>query len=394
MATILMGWELGEGLGHVQPLLQVARALAAQGHRPVFALHNIIDTWPLLRGEGFAILQAPIWHRRTWRGERPFLASGYADVLAIRGWDRVDHLAPQVEGWQRLLDFVQPALIVCDYSPTLGLAAFRTHHVIHLGSWFCMPPVDGPTFPLLLPGQPPLMPQDQILAVAQTVQMQRSKPTPPTLPSILAAGDCFPLVLPEVDPYRQLRKTPSSDPLEVLPAPLPPPAAPGFFAYLSAENQHVEAILTKMALTGCPGTVYLRSAPADLKERLRLQGLTVLDEPVPLTEVLKKAAVVLHHGGMGTTNIALSCGRPQILLPQHLEQVTTSQVLHRMGVGFALAGNFTPDSAARVLRQMLGERRFTEQAQACAHALQSRPRRDALAAILERSAHHLAAGRG
>ena len=38
MATILIGWELGAGHGHVTRLLAVAEGLAAHGHRPILAL--------------------------------------------------------------------------------------------------------------------------------------------------------------------------------------------------------------------------------------------------------------------------------------------------------------------------------------------------------------------
>lgn len=378
MATILMAWELGEGLGHVQRLLSIARPLAAEGHRVVFALANVFEPWPLFQPGEFPILQAPVKAFRP----RPFLASSLADVLAVRGWENVETLLPLVEAWRHLVDSVQPKLIVADYAPTLCLAVHQSAQIVQVGNWFPMPPVHGSTLPLLLPGQPPVMPQDELLAMAQEVQRQRGKAVPATLPSILAAGDRFPVFFPELDPYHAERTEPIWDPPDALADALPPPSSPRFFAYLTAENPSVEAILTQMALTGCPGTAYVRSASVELKNRLRLQGLTILDRPAPISEMLAQASVIVHHGG-STANTALSAGRPQILLPQHLEQVVNAQMLAKLGVGSFLMSNAPAEAAGRALKQVLGDRRFADNAAGLARRILARPRRPALPAILE-----------
>ena len=157
MATILMGWELGEGLAHVQRLLRVARPLAEQGHRVVFALANVAEPWPLYQRDAFQVLQAPYWSFRPRHGDRPFLASSFADVLAVRGWESVDTLLPLVEAWQHQLENVRPALVVTEFAPTLCLAALHSVPVIQVGNWFSMPPVHAPTFPVLLAGRLPVV---------------------------------------------------------------------------------------------------------------------------------------------------------------------------------------------------------------------------------------------
>src|SRR5262249_17702957 len=272
VGTVLRAWELGDGLSHASRLRAVARELAAAGHQPVFAVQNLPDTWPVLGGEPFAVLQAPVWPARRWRGARPFVAASFADVLALRGFDHPDHLLPLVQAWQTLLDLVRPQLLVVDYSPTLCLAAQGTLPRVLIGGWFEMPPGGGVAFPELPPGPEPVLPQEQVLAVVQEVQRRRGRPVPPTLPALLA-GDRFVCVLPELDFYRAVRREPCWDPLHPLPAPAPADPEPGFFAYLSAEYPAVEAVLTGLALTGHPGTVYLRGAPETVKETLRLQGL-------------------------------------------------------------------------------------------------------------------------
>jgi UDP:flavonoid glycosyltransferase YjiC (YdhE family) len=383
VAAILMGWELGEGLGHVQRLLRIARPLAAQGHRPIFALCNVVECWPLFQHESFAVVQAPYWNYRQQHGQQPFIASSLADVLAVRGWETTATLRPLVEAWQQLLRLVKPQLIVTDFAPTLCLTAYQDLPVVQVGNWFPLPPAHAPTFPILVPGQPPTLPQEDLLKVVQEVQRQRGRAVPPTLTSIFAAGPRFPTFFPELDPYQKERTEPVWDPFE----PIQPLATvnpePRFFAYLTADNPLVEPVLTQMALTGCPGTAYLRSASAALKERLRLQGLVILDGLAPIRDMMEQSAVIVHHGGSNLANTALAAGRPQIVLPQHLEQGTTAQLLAQLGVAVVLVGQRAPDAAGRALRQVLGEPRYTEYAYSLAQQLQARQRRDALPAILE-----------
>lgn len=91
---------------------------------------------------------------------------------------------------------------------------------MQVGNWFPLPPVHAPTFPLLVVGQPPLAPQEEVLAVVQEVQRGRHGPVPPTLTSIFA-GDRFPSFFAELDPYQAERTEPVWDPPELL-TPLPP----------------------------------------------------------------------------------------------------------------------------------------------------------------------------
>jgi len=377
-----MAWEIGGGFGHVRPLLEVARALAAHGHAPVFALRNVVEPRPMFAQDSFPVLQAPLWHERRWRGSKPFQAASFADILAVRGWERVEDLAPQLKSWRDLLDLVQPRLVVCDHSPTICLAAYGALPVVQIGSWFSLPPLDGDSFPRLTSKAEPVIPQEQLLAVIQQVQRRRKAAVPVRLPDFLTATERFLTSLPEVDAYRTVRKEQSWDPFDPLPPPAPLPAQPGFFAYLSAEFPGVEAILAQLGRTAT-GTAYLRGSSPPTRQRLRQSGLKVLDQPGSIASLLAGASVYVHHGGIGATQTALALGRPQLLLPRHLEQSMTAQMLLDLGVATGLAGPIKPEDAARLLQQLLGQRRFAERAWAVAQSISSRPRRPSLPAVLE-----------
>jgi UDP:flavonoid glycosyltransferase YjiC (YdhE family) len=372
LATILLGWELGGGLGHVHQSLAVARALAAHGHRPVLALKNLVEPWPVLQGTPFPVLQAPFWHPRPVAAERNFLAASYADILAIRGFADADDLAALVQGWQALVDLVQPQLAIADHCPTLCLAVYKTLPVVMFGNGFTVPPVELATFPPLVPGAAPVVPQEQLLAVAQEVQRRRRRPVPATFPGIFAAAERCLTVFPELDPYQSVRRDSYLGPLEPQPKPVPPPSQPRFFAYLTAEAPYLEEVLVGLARTGVPGAAYVRGASPALKQRLRHAGLEVPDRPAALDELLPRVSAIVHHGGVGVAQQALAAGRPQLLLPQHLEHSLTAQKLAALGVGGYLSGTVAAEGVVRALRQLLAEPRYAERALACAQSLQAR----------------------
>jgi hypothetical protein len=386
----LLGWELGDGLGHVRRLLAVARGLAGRGHHPVLALANVVEPAAVLRDEPFPVLPAPLRTPRAAR-EAHFQAASYADILAVRGFDDAGDLLALARSWQHLIDLVRPALVVCDHSPALCLAAYGVLPVVLVGTGFTVPPAELPVFPPLGTPARPVMPQEQVLEVVQQVQRRRGRPVPDSLGGLFAPAMRLVCTLPELDPYRALRREPAVGPLGELPPPLPPAPAPGYFAYLAGDFPGVDNLLGALAGTGLPGSVYVRGASRALLDFLRGRGLVVHERPAPLAEALAGASVILHHAGAGTTEAALAAGRPQLLFPRHLEQTLTSQALHALGVGVGLAGEQPLEALHAALRLLLGEPRFAAQARAWGEALWARRPGDPLALVVRRCLQLLSA---
>lgn len=388
MATVLLGWELGDGLGHVQRLLQVARGLAAHGHRCVFALRNVVDPAPLLDDESFMVLPAPVCpvHSLVLRN---FHAASYADILAASGFGSAADLYALTTAWQRLIEMVRPELIVGDHSPTLCLAAYGTLPTVLVGTGFTVPPAEAPFFPPLGTAARPLLPQEQILGIVQQAQRRRARPIPDSLGGIFAPAVRLVCTFPELDPYRKVRSEPAVGPLGSLPAPAPLPAAPAYFAYLSPDYAGVDNLLATLASTGLPGSVYVRGAPRLLVDFLRGRGLVVHDRPVPLGEVLPGVSLLLHHAGAGTSEAALAAGRLQLLFPQHLEQTLTSQALTDLGVATYLTGEQPLDALHRSLGQLLGDNSAAERAQSWAQQLRARGLPDPLPYVVQRCVSQL-----
>jgi rhamnosyltransferase subunit B len=382
--TVLLAWELGGRLGHVRRLLVLADALAAHGHRPVLALKDLVGPWPVLRNVSYPVFQAPNRHPRPRPIDQPFLAASFGDILAVIGFAEIDELLPLVRGWDALLEFVRPALVVCDHCPTLCLAAYHVNPTVLIGSGFTLPPVDGPTFPPLFRNRPPLVPESDMLAEVTRVQHCRNQPAPPTLPAIFARTDRCLTVLPELDPYQSLRHEEYLGPLEPLPPPSHPPPEPRFFAYLDALVVSTEPALTVLAQAGYAGEAFVFGADAAMRARLRGAGLIIHDTPLPLPAMLAAAAVVVHHGGTALAHAALAAGRPQLLFPEHLEHALTLQLLERLGVARGLSGQFLASAVPETMRELVTNPRIASRATMAAHDVESRHLGGSLPRVLER----------
>ena len=140
-------------------------------------------------------------------------------------------------------------------------------------------------FPPLLPGKPPLMPDDRLLDVVRAVQRVRGRPLPETLPGAFADAEPFLTVLPELDHYHRVRQQGHLGPMVELLPPQPWPEEPRFFAYLKATNPATPIILAALAQSGFAGQAYVLGADAQRRQELSRPGLEILDAPPSLNEL-------------------------------------------------------------------------------------------------------------
>lgn len=370
MSTVLLGWELGGNLGHASRLGRIAQRLVTEGHSPVFALKNIVDTVSAIDPARYEVLQAPVLPpRRTASG--PFTASTYADILAIRGFGKQDELAALVRAWDRVLARVQPDLVVADAAPTLCLAAWRRVPTVLVGNGFTVPPAHAPLFPEIAPREGSADVQHQILDVIQAVQRSRLGPVPESVTSFFSESARFVLVFPELDPYATQRRDACLGPLDVAPF-LPLPAEPRFFAYLGVEYPRVQEILLAIGRSRLPGSVFLRGASQSMLDSLRQVGLDVSDAPADLSQLLPTITTWVHHAGHGLSELGLASGRSQILLPTQLEQSLSAQLLRNLGVAGSFAGQFPVDSVRQAIHWAMHDRPLADRAAELARQIQAR----------------------
>ncbi|MFZ0693880.1 MAG: nucleotide disphospho-sugar-binding domain-containing protein [Alphaproteobacteria bacterium] len=395
MAKILMGWESGNGFGHVARMRPIARELTERGHQVVMSLRDVVETAPMLKDEPYPIFQGPYWSRpapNSSRG-RPFSAASYSDILAVSGFANADDLAAMVRAWDGIFEIVRPDIVLSEYAPILVLAARGRFPTILFGNGFVTPPADLPVYPRLQTNVEPVMPQEQVLAVVREVQNRRGAPVPETLPSIFACERRFPCSFPELDPYRKVRREALLPPLSNRLSPLPPPASPRFFAYLAADAPGITTIFSALAKSGVPGGLFLRSPSRRLKDALGKTTITLYEEPPPLPEVLRDASFVIHHGGAGTTEACLTAGRTQILFPRHLEQSMTAATLRGQGIALVIPRNASEDTIAGMVKQAATDVAAFARAQRVAHTIAARDPSPGIAPIIAACEELLAAQR-
>lgn len=367
----LLAWELGAGFGHARRLLTAARGLIAAGFRVRVCQRELWACAEDFFALGVPNLQAP-HHRSQVPAGQTFRARGFADMMAVTGYQSVEGLLPTVLGWDALIDVVRPAVIVTDYAPMLALAAHGRVPVVALGDGFVLPPTDRATFPVLREGTC-MADEPAQLANAARVQAIRDRPVPEALPALIGGQARVVCTYPESDVYAGQRREPADGPLEAGTGPLREAPGPSIFFYLAADFPHTAKLLQALCDLRLPAEGYVRDAPEPLRAALRTNRIRLHDRPPPLHEALTRARLVVHHGGIGTIETCLAAGRPQVLLPRHFEQTLNAETLARQGVARRLPVPFSLAEAGPILAEAAQSSDLLARAQGVAASLAGRP---------------------
>ncbi len=102
-------------------------------------------------------------------------------------------------------------------------------------------------------------------------------------------------------------------------------------------------------------TKYPQQLPTELPADVRHFGF------VPFSQLLPRAAAVVHHGGIGSCSQGLSAGLPQLLMPMAYDQPDNAARLKRLGVAEAIPpGKFRGPAVARALDRLLIDEKIHE----------------------------------
>jgi len=111
-------------------------------------------------------------------------------------------------------------------------------------------------------------------------------------------------------------------------------------------------------------TRFPEQLPPDLPEEVRHFPY------VPFSQVLPRAAALVHHGGIGTSAQALAAGVPQLVMPMAYDQPDNAARLRRLGLAASLRRqDFRGPLVARALGQLLGSEEVAANCQAVAARL-------------------------
>jgi UDP:flavonoid glycosyltransferase YjiC (YdhE family) len=379
MSRVLMAWELGANMGHLDRMLLTARVLRRRGHEVVFALKDLSRAHGRVVGEGFAVMQAPIWLPRM---ARPPGLVNFSAVLASAGWLDPGGLAGLLSGWRTLFDLCRPDLLVCDHAPTAMLAARACRFpVAAVGNGFEVPAF-GDVFPALhywdAADTAACAGSDAtVLRAVNAALAALSQPALPRLTALFADVLCIVASLPELAHYPAypdsvVRVGPSFvDDAGAQPQ-WPQVEGEGggegicVFAYLSPEHADFAALMAALRQPGLRSVVHAKGLSAATARELGAPNIRFEPAPVRMDLATAQARIVLSHASVGTVSAAALAGCVQLVLPNHMEQYMVGRRVVEAGVGLMVEPGSRGTDYPALLRRLLDDTSFSVAALALA----------------------------
>lgn len=364
-------WEIGQGFGHVLPLLPVARVLKSQGHRVIFALRDVRGVGALLNGEGFTVLQAPTHPDQFFPAGGPQPGT-MGDILQVFGFTSKQSLSGLAVAWKSLFELCKPDAIIASYAP-LSLLCARHAGIpsLLLALPFELPAPIHPS-PSLRPGSavPDGLVDEKII---QTVNAVFGCACIASVHEIFQASKVFLMSFPELDAFAPRDKVAYCGNLFVTDVGGVPvwPVTPGskrVFAYLSTSLPKLTSLREHIHASPYSYCIILRDADEAMLREWQAPNTVVLGQAVCLDQALRECDAVLSYGGAGFISASLLAGKPMVFYLRNLEAYLSARQVAKLGAGLLP----TPQQPANVLaciKAVLANPSFTQAARsfACKH---------------------------
>jgi UDP:flavonoid glycosyltransferase YjiC (YdhE family) len=99
------------------------------------------------------------------------------------------------------------------------------------------------------------------------------------------------------------------------------------------------------------------------QDRLPISANMIAVEYAPFTRLFPRAAAIVHHGGVGTTGLAMLAGRPMLVVPSAWDQPDNGARVVRLGIGRIISRrDFTPTRAAAELKCLFDTPAYSKRA--------------------------------
>ncbi len=368
MGSLLLAWELGEGLGHLTKLEPIAEHFLAAGHQAHLVVRELTAAETVFGGMSVSLYQSPI---KIGPPIAPVAEPiSYAQLLHNCGFETVREIVARLKAWDQLLDLIQPRLVVCDHCPTL-LAAKRGRdfRIASIGTGFVNPP-NGDQMPSLMPWrkvstrllhdseQPTLMTTNAALAAV-------GKPTLARMSDLYADVDCTLInSFKELDHFGQRPgfRYSGAWPRRGGDRPEWPPSTgentKRLFAYLKRSPGLTE-LLERLGKCGHAVLVYGDWTTDEVCRLHATPTMRLLQRPVDLLTVAEQCDLAILNGTHGATAAMLLGGAPILQLPIYLEQRLVSERVVVLGAG-CVADRTDPVAVMKRIESMLANPSFAQ----------------------------------
>jgi hypothetical protein len=342
--TVLVGWELGAGLGHVMRAATYARALHAAGLRVVVAMPDLFDAARLHWPKEVLIVPAPQPRRSPQGLVNP---STYAELLYGCGYHDVNQVTGLITAWFNLMDLAQADVVLADHAPSAHLAA-RALNVpsIRIGTGFFAPPANAET-PCFRDWHATdalrtRTVERHVLAVVNAALTACGVAESTSLADAIAPDLDLIASAPELDCYASLR--PSGSVVYVgheaiVGQGVAPrwPSATGdgvrrIVAYLKRDYGALAAVLDQLARGHC-SVAFVDGLTEKERAQWESANLWLAPEPLDLIEAAKASDLFVCHAGAGSAPLFLAAGKPVLMLPYNAEQRANAVCIDAIGAG-------------------------------------------------------------
>lgn len=357
MARILFAWELGGGLGHLNPMLQVARALQKRGHQVFMAIKDLSKVQQVARsGDAFMWFQAPVW-LPPLRDQKPIIS--YAETLFFVGFLDPAGLLGLVRGWHALFAAIQPDLLICDYAPVSLLssraAPFKR---VTLGNGYFHPPSLSP-IPSFYTGKDAdnsrlIESEARVLDTANQVLKAMGQQPMQYFHQLFDVDGCLLACWKETDHYpdrpgnKHVYVGLLAETVQGQQPVWPKSGGKRFFAYLNSDYVALDNVLERFSAGPSSVLAYVPGLSEEESRRHSSDYLSFASQPVKMKAALAASDAVICHGG-GTTSMALLSGLPVLCLPKHEENRIMGERIAALGCGICLSDKQVADELESAL---------------------------------------------
>jgi len=372
-------------LGHIHPMVPLARAMAARGHDVLWAL-PADGVGEVGRRDIRAVATAPslpigpALAKQRYPELNDLPPAEVPEVMFGKLWgaiaapEMLAGLLPVVLEWR-------PDLVIADAAELAG-------HIVAAALGV----------PSVTKGFGPLLPAGRVAAAGDEVApLWRSRGLEPRpyggAYDTLYLDGYPPLLQPQPAAHiarRQLVRPHlddgENDRSAAIPFPGGPADAPLIYVTMGTVFNDVKPLrLTIEALRELPVRVLVTVGPRRDPATLGGQPAHVrVERYVPQSLVLEHCDVVVSHGGSGTVLGAAALGLPQLCLPQGADQFLNAVAIASAGAGIALMPEeCTPDAVTGAVGRLLRDHSYRDAAARVCESIASMPTVEEVAAILE-----------
>jgi len=354
MARIAFFWELGDGLGHLLPHVDLVSRLVQRGDDVTFVTKDVTRTRSVFSDP--AIKVRPLKAGFTPQAARIRDADSFPEVLFNCGFNNADVIQGRVGDIIKTIEDVAPELLICDYAPSVLLANKVTRRpLITTGNGFCMPvPVEPmPRFRYWHGTAPERLraSEETVLGFINDVLRRFDSRLLNSFSDLLRADFEWLCTYEELDFYTvrsEARYFGLFPPMDFGEPPVWPSASrPRIFAYL-APGRTTSLALETMSALGAAVCLYAPSLREEEKNALDPARFHVAAAPLSLRLVAPQCDVFVNNGNHTTVAAGMLAGKAQLSLPRAAEQYLNARRLELAGAGLAASQRNSGDIGAKL----------------------------------------------